>query len=852
MEVRGPGNPGTDLTPPAAKPRVVLATLLVRANEAVPIETLITELWDDTPPRTATTTLQVYISHLRKLIADAGPEETPPAIHTGRHGYLLELDTCGLDVSCFERYGEEAAAAQRDGAHAEAAELYARSLALWRGPFLPDVPAGPVLSAAATRLTELRTAALEGRFRAGLRLGRHQELLGELQAAVAEHPLREELHGQLMVALYRAGRQAEALQVFSSLRRTLVQELAIEPGPDLQNLHQRLLAGDRELRRTEPEPPRPAPPAPPAVEPGLLPPEAELDRLDALLRGAPTGGTVVLTGGPGAGKSSLALHAAHRVADAFPDGRILIDLDHARTSPANDPLPRLLRGLGATGPLPDTEPERRGLLDRLLDGRRILIVLDNAPDTEGLRPLLPTAPDSVTLVTTRRAPDEGTPASVLRLSRPSEDQALRMLDSAAGAPHSRTDPDSTARILAACGHVPAALRIAGDRLAAHPHWTPAAFATRLDDETSRLDELRANGQDIRTVLTRGLCPDQRQALARLGLLPAAPFGAPAAAAALDTSPPKAERLLDRLVDDHLLEAERPYGSGLPHYRLPVLLRLLSAELAAEEPAETVAAVTERFCTDFTAAAELAEELIASGTAAAPRDHAGGGAVHGRRPDHWFTEERAALVGAVVLAYERGLWQPALRLARAVTGLLEASAAWPEWNVVQQVALDAAGRLDDPSARAAALRSLGDLAWQQHHLELAADRYEEARRTAESVGDRTEEARALTGLADLTLEHRPSSETRALVERAAEAARASGDRRARFEAARCEALLALADGRSHAATRAFTTCRDLAEALRDRRLDAFARRGLRSATAPCPSDDALELRPAVWRLRGPRP
>ncbi|MDG4864981.1 AfsR/SARP family transcriptional regulator, partial [Streptomyces sp. T-3] len=240
------------VTPRATKVRVVLASLLVQPNQVVSADALIDELWGERPPRTAVTTLHVYVSQLRKLLHDAQPEYGREALLTRSPGYLLQVADGRLDLVHFEELHRDGREALAHGDHAAAAELQRRALALWRGPLLCDIPHGSRLNGTAVRMNELRIAALEQRARAELALSRHQELLGELHALTAEFPLHEEFHAHLMLALYRNGRQADALRTFAKLRRALVDELAVEPGRRLQHLHRRILTGDPALLRPVP------------------------------------------------------------------------------------------------------------------------------------------------------------------------------------------------------------------------------------------------------------------------------------------------------------------------------------------------------------------------------------------------------------------------------------------------------------------------------------------------------------------------------------------------------------------------------------------------------------------------
>ncbi|MFE1291261.1 BTAD domain-containing putative transcriptional regulator [Streptomyces sp. NPDC058751] len=861
LEVLRPTTADCYVTPRAAKHRIVLATLLVRAGEPVPTETLINELWGETPPRTATTTIQVYISQLRKLLGLADSDEAQQAIVTRRPGYLIRLDPGRLDLTRFEVLYQQGVAAAEQREHAKASELQDRALALWRGRFLADTPAGPLLSAEAARLSELRMASLEQRIRADLHLGRHHELLGELRAATTEHPLREELHAHLMVALYRSGRQAEALQTFSALRRTLVDELAIEPGPALQQLHQRLLSGDPRLLHTAehvvrslgsgPQPPPPS---------GKLPPpdvrftarEAELDHLVGLLR--EDSAMVVVTGAPGTGKSALALQAAQMLADDFPDGRILIDLRTAQSTERVEITERLLRALGAPAPLPDQPAARRALLNRLVEGRRLLVVLDNADRAQDLGDVLPGPPGTATLITVRYLPGRLRPTTTLRLRPPEQTEAEKIFTVAGGPAAAQAAPETVQEIVALCDRLPYALSVAGARLTAHPHWTAKALANRLRAEKTRLDELCNDGLDVRARLLDAYeecSAPERDAFRLLSVLPPGPFTGDAAAAVLGIAPVAAEALLDRLVRHGLLAVE---GADHCGYEIPLLHRLLAVELAEQDTTKARHAAIGRLCTAYADAAEWSGVLVVADDRALARPTGPVLSSHamGPRPPHWFAEQQTALVWTVRAAADAGQWCPVLRLAGAVGDFLEATAAWDDWATTQEAALRAAEATGDGAGRARALRSLGDLAWQQRRFDDAYDHFEKARRTARQAGSDAEAARSLAGLVDLHLEHGSLQEAARLAAEAQQAADAAPDPRARFEVLRCRALLALVASRGAEAEELFGRCLETAGELADRRLEAWARRAGRSV-APRSGDapgayGGVETRPGVWRLR----
>jgi DNA-binding SARP family transcriptional activator len=232
-------------TPRAHKPRVLLAILLARVDAVVSTDTLIAELWGDQPPRTALKALRVYISQLRRILDDLSPPGLGPSIVTRDPGYRLELDGATYDLPQFQRLCELGRAAHAAGEYDDALRYYRSATGLWRGPALADVRSSPLLEGVAMRLEESRVAAIERRLELEIRFGRHAEVISELRALAADHPLREAIHYQLMIALAMAGRRGDALQAFRDLRGALVAELGVEPGDDLQRLHQAILTTDR-------------------------------------------------------------------------------------------------------------------------------------------------------------------------------------------------------------------------------------------------------------------------------------------------------------------------------------------------------------------------------------------------------------------------------------------------------------------------------------------------------------------------------------------------------------------------------------------------------------------------------
>lgn len=853
--------------PQAAKLRVVLGTLLIRANEVVSVESLIDELWPDAPPRTATTTLQVYVSHLRKTLQSADPENGREALVTRRPGYLLRVGADAVDALAFEDLSRRGHQALQASDFAAAADLQRRALALWRGPLLSDTPHGPVLEGAAVRLAEARTTALDERIRAELHLGLHRELVAELQELAAEHRMHEEFHTHLMVALYRCGRQAEALRVFATLRQTLVEELGIEPGPSSTRLQRRILEGDPALARagsraagpgttagtpdgTDRSPGHDGPPAAvvgtgagvgaagwsaapgalPAADPCFTGRTEELNRLERILRSAPAGGCVAVTGMPGAGKTALAVQAAHRVADAFPDGRLYLDLRGGAgpglPSDAQSVLERMLPASARSGAAPDEGAPQ---------APRLLLVLDGVGSETQVRPLLPVLRGAVVLLVARRVP-AGLPGLRSVLLGPwHPDEAQRLVGLFTGRAGTRPGtlggtaaldagpglgPDTVAEIAELCGRLPLAVRTAAAQLAARPHWTAAVLADRLRDEDGRLDVLRTGDVDVRARLldAYAACPDpQRRAFRLLSLLPPGRFGARQAAAALDLTEARASAVLESLADERLVAVDR---DGC---RLPELLRLLAVErLALEDPPEVVRAAAERVCRAYADAA-----------AAEPGRVSDSGA--------------RGLVRLARTAYGAGLWSLTVRLTDALAGWVP-----DDGEAVYALALDAARRCADRSAQARMRRSLGELAWQYRRVERAHELFSGALGLAREAGDEEEAARALVGLAELHLDAGESVEAAALLETALAALSAPGRTRGRYEASRARALLALALEGRESARAWFGECLELAGALRDQRLEVYALRSLRALSLPPearsgPASRAVEIRPGLWRI-----
>lgn len=912
FQVLGPVGIGPH-TPSAAKLRVVLATLLMRANEVVSVESLMDELWGEGPPRTATTTLQVYISQLRKILSVTecaeevnGAAATESRIITRQPGYLFRVLPDELDLTRFESLAAQGAAAGDRHDFTTAAQLLREALALWKGPALCGVAQGPLLQAAVVHLTERRLTVLDQRITAELELGRHRELCGELMALTHEHPVHEGLHAHLMVALYRSDRQSDALRVFDRVRHRLVEELGTDPGPALQHLYQRILRLDPGLR-VEHDPGarggRPGPVLqPPRPTPAFTGRGDSLAAAESILRdsGAGTSRLLAVVGKAGVGKTAFAVQLAHRTGDVFPDGCVLLNLRCAEGRPLEpaEALLRLLRRLDAghdAQPAPTLEspsgtagtPEAEGrpshrrqptvedlsdALRRTLFRRRLLLILDDVVSESQIRPILESTTGPVVMTSSRMLAIPDLHRMTLDVLRPEEAESLLL---ATGGARVAADRPALARVAELCGYLPLALCVAGAGLASRPHWSSAALAARLDDERVRLSVLAIGDLDVRASLLVGYqeaSPATQRAFRLLGLAPAPDFALWSASALLGVPAAEAEQALEQLTHIHLLEARAASGSGA-RYGFHGLLRVMARELLATEDAASVRAATARLCTTGLTLARHADSLLAPGRArpdtAGEKPAAPGGAppretdahapyprdVVRDAPLRWFQEEITGLVAVVRQAHAAELWPLTWQLFDSLTSFFQAGAVWAEWAATSELALDAAREADDAAAQASVLQSQGDLAWQQRRVDQAAACYETAIRQARRIQDRCAAARALIGLADVTLDRGLVERASAMYAHSLVLCRARQDLGGLIDALRGLALTELRRGRRDAALDRFAECRAAAGRLGDRRWSEFARRATERILAEPAEGGAslpVEVRPGVWLIGGSPP
>lgn len=778
----------------AAKQRAVLAVLLLARNAPVSRDQIIEAVWGENPPTSSVNLVQTYVAGLRRALEPHRARRAPAELLTSvGDGYLLRVPTSSVDLDAFERATTSAARSRAQGDLEGAASELESALSLWRAEPLGGVT-GLFAEVERQRLGERRLAALEERAEVLLLLGRGAELVPQLTALVGEHPLRERGHGLLMRALCQAGRQAESLAAYRDARRALIDELGVEPGPELRRLQQAILAGD------DPEPagtrkpaavpaPEPRPPATPAQLPrapaALAGRAAALARMDELLRAQRDSGVVLVVTGPaGVGKTALALHWAHRVRDEFPDGQLYADLHgydpNQEPLGAGEVLNRFLRTLGVPAEdVPVGVDERSALFRTLVADRRMVVLLDNARGSTELMALLTGAPSCV-LVTSRRrlvglvAHAE---AHLVELDVLDQDSALELLG--------RRDPGEMGalrRLAVLCDGLPLALRIAAARLAA-PSLRAAELVAELDDEHGRLAALGLEDEDstVRAALDasrRALPPRPAHLLALLGLHPGADL-TPHAAAALARLPlAAAQRELDVLTSANLLTVNEPGRYGAHD-----LVRVYTRALAAELPEDQRRAATGRVLDYYLHCADLADALMPVGR----------GAVR-VAPEHvpvdvpvlsgvvdataWLEAEQANIIAAAEHAGDSGerrwlahAWQLPYTLSR----FFWLRADRHTWLSTTERALGAATELGDPEARFVTLFNLGVALAQFHRSEEALARHQEALEVARSWGDVSAQARALTTVADTLQLLGRVDESESCYREALEVSRAAGSR-----------------------------------------------------------------------------
>lgn len=560
--------------------RTVLA-LLATQGGLVPRDRLIDGVYGERPPGCAPGLVSTYASRLRKVFEpDRTPRSHARVLTSGRGGYELHIDKAGVDVHAFASAVEQARERRGAGDLHGASALFERALSLWRGEPLGGI-AGPWAQENRTALEERRIGVMEERWALELELGRHAALTCELAAAAARFPLRENLRALQMRALYRSGRQGDALRAFAEARSALVSELGIEPCAELRELHRRILDGEcdddaRPAPAHSPDsaavPPRPRPAQlPPAVR-HLTGRDAPAAAMAAALT-APGRRSVpvcLVSGMAGVGKAALALEVAHRVAEHFPDGQLHARLEGPLAEPAAV-LGQFLLSCGVRAEdVPDGLEARAAAFRSLLAGRRVLVVLEGVASSAQLSPLLPGSPTAGVIATARRPLPMPLVTDHVPLDVLSPADARELLVLASGRERGTAPDADWARLAELCGRLPLALRSAAARLVERPVWTVGRLADRLADEGRLFAELRCGGTALESAFAAdcdGLDVEHARALRLLAGPEAADISPASAAACLGLEAREAEELLESLVDAGVLGAP-----GMGVYRFPGLLR----------------------------------------------------------------------------------------------------------------------------------------------------------------------------------------------------------------------------------------------------------------------------------------
>jgi DNA-binding SARP family transcriptional activator/tetratricopeptide (TPR) repeat protein len=729
---------GVPTRPQPPQQRLVLAMLALHAGHVVPVAGLIDAVWGASPPPSARGSLQALISGARQVLAPV------PDARLERCGdsYRLHLDTGRVDVHQFRSL----AAAGRAAAQGRpAVAAFERALALWRGPALADMPDTAAVEAVRSMLGEERLSATADRVGALLACGMEREAAAELPGLLAAHPLSERLAGMLMVALYRRGQRAAALQAFRDARGRLAAELGVEPGPELQALHQRILTGDLGLATPADGVGIAAVARVPRLVPRQLPAAAayfagravELKALDELVGQAANidgrGVVWLIAGTAGVGKTTLAVHWAHRVADRFPDGQLYVNLrgfgPDGRPVTAGEAIRGMLRTMQVpSAHIPESVDAQAALYRSMLAGQRMLVLLDNARDADQVRSLLPASPGCLVLVTSRRqltglvASDD---ARLLSLDVLSEAEACELLVGRLGAQRVMAEPEAAAELAGLCAGLPLALSIAAARAAARPGLPLAALAAELRSDEGRLDALGTEdaSSSVREVLfwsCRQLSGPAARMFRLLGLHPGPDISAPAAASLAGVTVPQARRALAELTGAHLVAELAPGRFGFHD-----LLRAYASELAAAGGAAAEAGPALRRMLDhYLITANTAYPLLYPA-----RDPlALGEAEPATTPERvtsraqaraWFAAEHQVLLAAAERAAAAGFGAHAWQLPAAMSEFLDREGHWHDLAVTHQSGLAAAERAGD---------QLG-LAHAHHGLALACLRlccYDEAR------------------------------------------------------------------------------------------------------------------------------
>jgi DNA-binding SARP family transcriptional activator len=765
--------------------RAVLAMLSLRAGRLVTLGELVQGLWGDAAPASAEGSVYTYISGLRSILdPERSGRDRGGILDGARSGYTLLIDPADVDALAAEQYRLRARELRESGALAEALSVLDQAIGLWRGEALAGV-GGPFAEAERARLTGLRWALLEERAEIALALGQHVEIVAELTALVRQQPMRERLVGVTMTVLYRAGRQADAIDMFQQVRAILAGELGVDPSPALSRLYEQILRSDPALdtpKRDRPAVASARVPKVGRVVPAQLPHdvasftgrEAEVSWLRALVSSELAGeidgmnrsASVVISaidGCGGIGKTALAVHLAHQVRAEFPDGQLCVDLrgfdpQLPPLSPV-EALSRLMQGLGAeTSDIPNDLDVQAGHYRSLIAGKRLLILLDNAVSTEQVKELLPGAPGCLVLVTSRNrlgglVARHG--ARRLTLDVLTESDAVTLLTLVIGVERSSGAAGPLAELAELCGRFPLALRIAAERVITGGSHTIGDLVEELRFERARLDLLTSNEDETSAVGAvfswsyHALKAEVGRMFRLLSVHSGPEFTVEVAAAIAGVSVGDARQLLRTLTDGHLLE-----DAGIQRYRFHDLLRLYAGERAAvEEPETESRRALQRMLGHYLYTADRAAAQISPNTPWTELDPMPTDVHALPMPDvdsalEWMEREQSALLTAVRQAAVAQEYRLAWQLVERIRALLLMRRTTAECVEILTIGVDCARRLNDRTGRAVLLSQRGFARIRSCEYEAALEDLDRARAIYAELNDRRGSARVLGNIGNV--------------------------------------------------------------------------------------------------------
>ncbi|MCE7001563.1 tetratricopeptide repeat protein [Kibdelosporangium philippinense] len=752
------------------KLRVLLATLLLQANATVSMDQLGERMWGERPPSTARKSVQLYVMRLRRAIGDDSVIETRP------DGYLLNADADQVDLLRFRRLTIDAREAARTGDLLEELNKLNDALACWRGPALSDVPSESLQREAVAELAEDKLRTEERRIQVHLDLGRHREVISELVQLTKDHPWQEQFWVQLIQALHRSDRLADALDTYRTVHRKFRDELGIDPGPQMQQVHSTLLAERPDLSGE--------------VLPMMA---APINQLPAALRdfvgreelvqtlSAMRGPITVVSGPPGVGKTAFTLHVAHRLRDHFPDGQLYVNLQGYASDPPLVPatvLNRFLRTLGvAREEIPADLEGQAALFRSVLTGKQMLVVLDNAVDAEQVRPLLPAEAGCRVLITSRsdlRGLAVNPGADHLRLNVLTAPESQAVLTELIGEERAEAEPDALAELTNACAHLPLALRIAGANLAANPHRLIADYVAEMK-QSGRLAELAIDGDETSAVRVAfdnsylRLRESDQKLFRLLGSAPGPDVSVGAAAALAGDSLGETNRALDRLTAAALMYRE--FGG---RYHFHDLIREYA--ISQDTPTDSITALT-RLADYYLHTANAAARLLYPATPRLPLPVSRVAAVSLTDASalRWLDEERHNLVAVVTWAATHPVLRPyAWRLVDVLRGYLQARGYDREALTGFEAALRAAEDAGEPAAQISILDVLGLMSYNLADYQEAIDYHNRALAVAAQINDLDAAAQALHNLGRIHMQQGQPKLAEDYHRQALEAARKTGN------------------------------------------------------------------------------